>query len=173
MGYTITIGEAELESEWPAEGNEYGDDEPSVSWAAKGAAHPEAPYSSDITGNSNSRSPGYGVWADFCRALGLYEWMLNKDTGKMRRHPGCFALTTADAAIVTACVVKYREAHPKAEACFCPCPDCSAPWRKDEPGVDAPPHNPNADGNLMRATWLEWWVRWAVTNCARPCISNS
>lgn len=167
MGYTIRIGEAEVCSSWP----EPGDDEPFAHWFAKEATAADAPLTDDLTQRSNERWPSYGVWAEFCRNLGLYDWMFDEEIGKMRSHPGCFALTKADVEVVSRAVAEYRRRHPRAEPSFCPCVDCAMPWHKGE--ADSPPHNPNADGSLARAVWLEWWVRWAVENCEHPCISNS
>lgn len=172
MGYTIRVGNAVVESHWPKEDDEYRDD-PSARWYVHLHKEEAAPYSSD-SHKSNDRSPSYTAWADFAHDVGLYEWFFDKGTGKMREHPGCMALTKADAAFITDTLARYKAAHPQAEATICACKQCDVfmahAGNKDHV---FPPHNPNADMHLVRLTWLEWWVRWAVANCERPAIYNS
>jgi len=64
MGYTLTIGEAKLS---------YEPEDLYLTIEAEGATHEDAPDHDRFTGKSNSRSPSYTAWADFCREAGLYE----------------------------------------------------------------------------------------------------
>lgn len=164
MGYTILIGNGVLESDWE---NEYGYP-PSAEWVVKKVSLDEAPYSNDLTGRSNTRSPSYTGWSDFVGTVGLRNMFYNTDkTGLMDRHPGCARLTKTHAEIIRQALEDYRSAHPDAVASFCECRQCEGPWSKSEV-----PHNPHCDGTLVRLTWLDFWVNWAVENCERPAIYN-
>jgi hypothetical protein len=165
MGYNIYIGNAELKSSWPDPADEYSDP-PVAEWVVEGMIHADAPYSSD-SGHSNSRDPSYTGWAEFCREVGIEEWMLKRYEGKMGYHPGCSALTKEDASFLTTLLNDYKEKHPTEEACWCECSSCQYGKKTDIK------HNPNASGTLVRLTWLTWWVNWAVENCERPAIYNS
>jgi hypothetical protein len=164
MGYNIVIGNAEVEAEWV--NPEYVDDGPSASWVVKVRSEETSPYFSD-SGHFNERSPTYSGWEDFTRKVGLYDWFYNKETGKRKTHPGCAALTKDDVVLVKARLDAYKAKHPKAEPVWCECKLC------DDWGKSTDPHNPNSDGDLLRLTWLTWWVNWAVENCERPAIYNS
>lgn len=169
MGYTIRIGNAVLEGNWPKPEDEY-PDEPDARWYVHGLSLEQAPYFGD-SDRSNTRSPSYTGWGEFADKVGLRDFFFDKETGKMRRHPGCMNLTQDDSRYLTMLLEKYRDEHPGAEATYCECASC-APYQKHDPEKPTP-HNPNGDMNLVRLTWLEWWVRWAVSNCERPAIYNS
>lgn len=165
MGYTIRIGNGVLTSCWEDE-YEYS---PSAYWYVEGEVLDDAPYSSDLTGKSNERSPSYTGWSDFVDEAGLRNLFYNSEkTGLMDHHPGIARLTKTHARIIRTALEDYRLAHPNAVASFCECKSCEGPWSKSEE-----PHNPNADGTLVRLTWLDFWVNWAVENCERPGIYNS
>lgn len=166
MGYNIYIGNAELESSWPT-GSEYDNSYPEAKWVVAPLSLGQAPYFSD-SDRGNGRDPSYSTWADFCREVGLYDWMLKQHEGKMGQHPGCAALFPSDAEMLTQKLEEYRQQHPNEEATFCECSACDDWGKKDKP-----PHNPNASPTLARLTWLTWWVNWAVANCERPAIHNT
>ncbi len=171
MGYTITIGEAVLED------MTY-DDDPGLKVSARGEALDEAPeFENDgMTGNTNSRSPSYTAWSDFCRETGLYNlffgggWSredrgylpcenLHRESPLMAEHPGFRAINKIDADIVSASLAAYRAAHPNAT-----------------PGFDTwagTPGFPMENATLARLIWLEFWMRWAVENCTHPIIENT
>jgi hypothetical protein len=164
MGYTILIGNAELFSEW--NNTDYA--HPQAEWQVKGMSLDEAPYSSDLTGKSNERSPSYTVWADFVRSVGLYEMFYNEYIeGLMDQHSGCARLTQEHADKIRSALERYKQLHPDSIASFCECKSCSDPWSKSDAS-----HNPKADPTLVRLTWLDFWANWAVKNCERPAIYN-
>lgn len=173
MGYTIKIGNAELESEWDKE--EGG----SACWDVPVVSNPDAPMC-EFTEQRNERWPSYSGWADFARTTGLYEWCFNyargsdspriegQPEGKMSRHPGCMPLTQADLLLVQNRLVEFRAKNPDRIPGGCPCPKCEGFLGTRE----GPPHDPRMSVNLDRLIWLEWWIRWALANCERPAISN-
>lgn len=162
MGYTIRIGQAQIQSEWPTEDF---DDEPFTRWTVEATTSDQAPTSSD-SGQSNGRSPGYADWSRFAREVDLSDWFFHIDDGKLRRHPGCFKLTQVDNAVIHQKLVAYRSKNPDKIAGWCECIECSH-------NPDAvTPHNPNLDGNLVRLEWLAWWVEWAVSKGTHPAIWN-
>ena len=168
MGYNIYIGNAQLESSWPKNED---DDAPKAEWEVVPVLMSEAPYFSD-SGRGNGRDPSYSAWADFCRDVGLYAWMLDRHEGKMGNHPGCAPLFPSDAEMLTKKLEEYRQQHPNEEATFCECSACD-PFGHTRLIENNTPHNTNASGTLVRLTWLTWWVNWAVKNCERPAIHNT
>jgi hypothetical protein len=156
MGYTITIGNAVPEH--------HKDDFPilSASWEVQGQVLENAPtFENDgMTGASNSRSPSYTDWADFCRATGLYELFFGKegDEGLMAHHPDCKGITQYDVDIVTASLKKYQ-----AKATL------PAGFEKH----DYTGNEQNYDYHLARLIWLEFWMRWAIANCETPALENT
>jgi hypothetical protein len=163
VGYNIRIGNAEPEFEWPDLA--YADATPHASWTVPRLSSESAPYSSD-SGNENQRDPSYTGWDEFTRKVGLHDWFYNKEFGKMRRHPGCYPLTKEDVVLLKSKLDAFKAANPSAEATWCECVHC-APYEKK-----GDRHNPNANGDLVRLTWLVWWVEYAVANCERPAIEN-
>jgi hypothetical protein len=169
VSYSILIGNAELESAWP------GDDEPEARWVVNAHEEPDAltfPFDG-MTGNSNGRHPGYGQWADFCRASGLYAlfYGIAEPDGRrhaggiLSRHPGIVPLTPDMFATVRAARERWLARHPNAI-----------------PGWDYPEHFPGRDevddgvrgrdATLARLLWLEWWMDWALRTCERPAVHN-
>ncbi len=154
MGYTFTIGNAV-----PVHSKEYFP-ELSASWEVESATSDQSPsfQNDELTGNSNSRSPSYTAWADFCRTVGLYEFFYTPDGHLFAGHPGCLGITQEDAALVTAALHRYQ-AHAVLPPGFEGWGDYTGP--------------PRYDAHLARLLWLEWWMRWAVENCETPAIQNT
>lgn len=167
MGYTILIGNAELESDFDA------DDRPHAEWVVGRTTHPDAPLMPDENARSNDRSPGYGVWSDFLKDVRLHSMFFARATtgdGLMDNHPGIARLTADHAAKVMAALAAYREAHPDRVPGICDCRECQGPFGPtDAPAI---PHDPRADFVFLRLEWLSFWVSWAVANCERPAIHN-
>ena len=146
MSYDIYIGEATLELfegdvEYPAE----------IHIRVARTTQPGAPQfeGDEMTGDGNSRHPGYSQWHGFCRAAGLEDLFYDKEQGFIREHPGTFALEQRHLDVVT----KAREE-----------------WEKGH--FDPPGFVEGKDYILARILWLEWWMRWALDNCKYPAIHN-
>jgi len=148
VSFDIYIGEAVL-------------DVPSAQDASEGAlieAYVEhvtlldAPvFAGDImTGNGNSRHPGYSQWAEFCKITHLDDLFFDESVGLMRAHPGCVLLQPHHRAAVRKALGKWEEEHQGAHAGF-------------ENGQD---------GILARLLWLDFWIGWALANCKVPAIYN-
>jgi hypothetical protein len=176
VGYSFTIGEARME---PSSPEEIADGEsPGIDVGAEGFARDDAPTfpNDEMTGNSSSRSPGYSVWSDFCEATGLYELFFGpadeRYLGLLYQHPGCARLVPAHHATIAAALERWRAAHPGAVPGF-------PTYAKGADGKmvwgDAGPVlvDTHYDATLARLIWLEWWVRWALANCALPALENS
>lgn len=163
MSYTIRIGEAcvvDLED----------DDESSGSlWVEVGEVkHPEAPTfpGDEMTGNSNDRSPSYLGWSQFLEKCGLHYMFFNKADGLMQDHPGCVSLKQRHLDQVREAKVEWVRKHPGTIPGWCVCVECR-PFEKR-----APAHNPNLDHVLARLQWMEYWMAWALKNCAKPALYN-
>lgn len=172
MGYTITIGNAMFES--PAYGTKT-----YLDVVAEGASTDDAPVfeNDEMTGNTNSRSPSYTVWSDFCREVGVFElfygggWdrdaranrpcseMFHREYGLLQNHPGFAAINQHDVDFVSVALDKYKTKHPEARPRF-------SDWGGNGGATEA-------DANLARLIWLDYWMRWAVKNCERPIVKNS
>lgn len=152
MGYTFTVGNAKPEF--------YKDDFPYLyaEWTCEGAADDDAPTfpNDEVTGNSNSRSPSYTVWSDFCDTLGIRQFFYDECGHLHAGHPGCMGITKEDAAFVSSALERY-----KSQATL---PPGFETWDYDGP--------PRYDYHLARGIWLEWWMRWALENCETPAIAN-
>lgn len=165
MGYTITIGEAEIF---------YDADDPAIWIEATSASDENAPDHDKFTGKGNARSPGYSVWSDFCKATELTTLFFgggwdrelrgyrpcpddfHRETPLFSSHPGVQPITQKDAEHVGRKLTEYRRKHPDAIPGF---------WERE--GEDN-----GTDPVLARLVWLEFWMRWALTNCKRPIIQN-
>lgn len=91
MGYTIIIGNAEIEQCDP---DEY-EGQLVARYDIPVVRHDEAPASGDPTDCENQRWPSYRAWSDFAEDVGLYDTFFSPDYGIMRAHPGCFQLKVA------------------------------------------------------------------------------
>lgn len=164
MSYDIYIGNAEQTA------LELEDGEWSCVWngvTVPGMARTDAPTfpHDDMTGNGNSRHPGYSQWGEFCRETGLHALFFDKEDGLMRRHPGTFALTPSHLATVREALAHWKSSHPDAVPGWDYTPGWTGPKYEDD-GVR------ERDGVLARLLWLEWWMDYALRNCPRPAIHN-
>lgn len=153
MGYSITIGNA-----IPKHSKE---DFPELycSWEVERVLLENAPsFTNDVSGKSNSRSPSYTVWDDFCKIVGIHDLFFKEYEGLMAHHPGCVGITKEDADIVSAALAKYKLTATLP-------PGFEEGWNYQGPA--------NYDYALARLIWLDWWMRWAVENCETPAIQNS
>lgn len=165
MGYTLTIGEAEIDR--------LGDE--AVRIGARGERHDAAPAYGDPTDYTNSRWPSYTAWHEFAKEVGIHELFYGTGWSRDERrylecpedfhregpilgsHPGAALLTKADRDFIAAKREAYIAAHPEA-----------VPGYSEEDGP-----GPTANATLARLNWLHYWVDWAVENCANPVLENS
>ena len=178
MGYTIQIGEAEIERS-----DEY------VTIGAKLEKHDDAPAHGDPTDYENQRWPSYSAWADAMRTLGLSDVMFEKRRAKdgcdenwsdeppcgplMVDHPGAAGITRQHVEEVERRLREYRRKHPTHRAEYPPPREGAKPilgnmYRNEDYVKD-----PEFDSALCRGEWLEYWLRWAIDNCENPVFVNS
>jgi len=167
MSFNIHIGEAVVDKHYAEEeADEYGTE---LKVAVHSLELEGAPVfrGDSMTGNSNSRYPGYLQWDEAVRAMTLHDLFFKKDTGIMSQHPGCFLLTKKHANKIRRALNFYKVNHPDAKPGWCDCDECAKPIKGD--GL---PHE-DLDGVLARLIWLDFWVHWALENCKIPAIYNS
>jgi hypothetical protein len=158
MGYTLTIGNAELgRGDW-----DYLAFVPSM-------VMDDAPHApNDANPGANYRWPSYSSWLAFCDEVGLRDLFYDEETGLLRPHPGCKILTPEIQEVISTALDRYRRNHPDAVARF------DAPsGRGIVADLTEPPQYPPSDYALARLEWLDWWVRWAIANCEHPAIHNT
>lgn len=158
MSYDIYIGNAELDP--------VGEDENDITyWSIRVSSVklPNAPTfpNDEMTGNGNSRHPGYSAWSEWCRETGLYSLFFADDSGLMCEHPGHRALKKEHAEQIEAALKRWQKNHPNAVPGF-------DEWNINNPDTPTGLYDPM----LARLIWLDWWVKWALANCERPCIYN-
>lgn len=163
MGYTLTIGEAQLETS-----------EERIGIGARGERHDSAPAFGEPTDGTNSRWPSYTAWHDFCREVGIHElfygsgWSpderrylecpdgFHRESPLLGHHPGAALLTVGDRQFVRSALERYRAAHPGVS-----------------PGFTDDEIAPPTASALARLIWLDYWIGWAVENCTNPVLENS
>lgn len=144
MSYDIYIGQAVIEVE-----PEY----KHVDITVESLSLPEAPsFPNDVlTGNGNSRHPGYSQWSEFTVLVGLEDLFFNQESGLMRQHPGNSLITEFDYEKVKLALDQWRRRYQNA------IPQFSVTTE---------------DAALARLIWLEWWMRWTLDNCSIPTLHN-
>ena len=158
MSYDIYIGNAEIEYDDVVRDSEMDDCRYEVHVRVNHVTSPNAPVfvNDEMTGNGNSRHPGYVQWSGALRAAGIYDLFFDENTGLMRRHPGCFPLVKNDLEVVQKARDEYVKKYPNASPRF-------GTW--DTPGSEE-------DAVLARLEWLVFWIAWALENCEHPAIYN-
>lgn len=149
MSYDIYIGNATLGTFELEDGQYY------VIWDGITINHHQAPDApvfpnDEMSGNGNSRHPGYSQWGEFCDIAGVRALFFDKEQGIMRHHPGTFSITQHHLDEIT---------------------EARTTWIADHPNT-IPGFTEEHDGILARLLWLEWWFRWALAHCDRPAIHN-
>jgi len=176
MGYTLEIGEAELEF-----------DEDSVGVTCATVRLDHAPAFGEPTDYQNQRWPSYRAWSHDIKALGLTDVMFGERIGGgkdefewkgvvryplMSSHPGAAVVTREHVEIVEAKLAAYKILHPGHRAEYAPLKPGVVEhrvYRQSEDYVD----DPTYDATLCRGEWLAFWLRWALENCDRPVFVNS
>lgn len=161
MGYSIYIGEPEVEfinDDWN-DGELIADINIPEVKLLEAPTFPNDPLSA----KNNGRHPSYTGWHDFCRITGLIDLFYDEEKGLIRKHPGCFRVEVKHLNEVRDALQNFLNKNPDAVPAFGADPLC-----KNNDPVPA-----NADGNLARLIWLEFWMSWALDYCKVPAISNS
>lgn len=145
MGYNLYIGEGRLAQCEPGE---------ELRCEVTPGQSDDAPVfpGEDYNVQVGIRWPSYSVWAEFARSVGLYPMFYDEEDGLLRPHPGVRRLSESHRLQVAAALLKYRERHPDAVPQFAV---------SDE------------DSTLARLVWLDFWIGWALKNCALPAFGNS
>jgi hypothetical protein len=153
MGYTFRIGNAV-----PKHSKE---DFPYLhaKWEVEPATDPQAPtfLNDEMTGNGNSRSPSYTVWANFCREAGIYGLFYDERGHLLAGHPGCIGIDQDFADGIALALRRVRAASTL--------PAGFTDWNYEGPDI--------VDATLARLMWLDFWVRWALEYCETPAIQNT
>ena len=168
MGYNLTIGNAILR---------YSADDLYLRIGAEVVEHPDDRY----TGKSNSRSPSYTAWNDFCREAGIHEMFYGKgwdrddlryrncsddfhrETPLLVEHPGTQPLCRGDLEFVRAARIRREQSNDGRPPGFWECSNETG-WVEVDNGTDP---------TLARLLWLEFWIGWALDNCDIPVLANS
>ncbi|TXH16357.1 MAG: hypothetical protein E6R03_05590 [Hyphomicrobiaceae bacterium] len=178
MGYSLRIGEAEIEY-----------DEERVGIDCPLVRLDTAPANGDPTDYENQRWPSYSCWADAMRKLdlmdvmfgmrnggsGTFEWNGVERYPLLEEHPGVMPITREHVEYVEAKIAKYRKKHPEHIAQYPPLKPDAKPvvdgcdLYADDQYVD----DPRCDTALVRGEWLAFWLRWAIENCKQPVFVNS
>ena len=162
MGYTFTIGNAVPEFSKD-------DGELLARWDVEGATHPDAPTfpNDQMTGNSNSRSPSYTAWHDFCKTAGIFGLFYDERGHLHAGHPGCVMLTNDDLEVVRLALNEWKK-----KATLPPGFDGFPRFNHEARRWETPDEG-KYDPILGRLIWLEWWMDWALKNCETPAIQNT
>ena len=156
MGYSLTIGELELE---------YDQEEEYCGVTAKGFKRDDAPAFGEPTDYTSDRWPSYTGWADFTRFVGLHELFFGEN-GLLREHPGCVPLSQRHKQEIDAAYAAFKIKYPDAIARYSPDIDFKH-------GIYEDPDWPEENNWLCRLEWLKYWVDWALANCERPVFENT
>lgn len=147
MGYTITIGQLEVEKN-PDDGLDCS----CIKFDAQGARHDTAPAFGEPTDFQNQRWLSYCTWADFMRSTGLYDIFFYDNGHLIGVHPGVRLVTKELRDRVTEALTSFSQKNPSVVAEF---------------------GNGEIGGTLCRLIWLDYWINWAFENCETPVIANS
>jgi hypothetical protein len=158
MGYTLRIGE--LTTTISQDGLEsYIDNSAEVEHLEN------APAFGEPTDHTNSRWPSYSAWHDFARFVDLEDFFYDKETGLLRKHPGCVPLVKEHKEIFDEAYANFYKKYPNAKAGYSP-KVLSDAFVEDK---DWPEENNYA----ARLEWLKFWLDWAFENCKIPVFYNS
>jgi len=153
MGYTFTIGNASPNFDKSCFPELY------ACWKVEGAESPDAPLfpNDEMTGQTSMRSPSYSVWDDFCRMTGIYSLFFDERGHLHAGHPGAIGLTAEFSAAVSTALCNWQA-------------KATLPAGFEGYDYNGPPRY---DPILARLIWLDFWVKWAISNCETPAIGNT
>lgn len=170
MGYTFKIGELNEREETYEDEDDYGNEiiKHYTSYDVESMELDEAPEfpNDEMTAKSNSRSPSYSAWSNFCKDAGLYHVFYNSQGHLYGSHPGYIDIDQQMINEVEASVKVLQAKSTK--------PPGFEGFPKYDPilGDHVTPDEGRYDYTLARAMWLEFWIKWAYNNCERPVIVN-
>jgi hypothetical protein len=155
MGWTIKIGNAT-----PAfVDNGYG---LQAYWDVEDAEVSSAPaFPNDIAVKTNSRSPSYTVWSEFCEQTGLYELFYNNESGLLKQDQTVVKINEGHLEIIKSALKAYQAKATK--------PPGFSDYKVDANTIiyiDVDRY----DSTLARLLWLEFWFDWAISSCKIPAI---
>lgn len=155
MGWTIKIGNATpvftddqdgLQAHWDVEDTEV-DNAPA--------------FPNDASLKTNSRSPSYTVWKEFCQQTGLYDLFYDKKSGLLKQDQPVVKINQGHLKTIKSALKAYQAKATK-PAGFS---DCKVDADKIV-YIDVDRY----DSTLARLMWLEFWFNWALENCEKPAI---
>jgi len=159
MGYTLMIGEAELDR--------YDDGlDSSLSISVSNQKDEKAPAYGEPTDFTNSRWPSYSSWRNAMKFVGLEDIFWNEENGLIRHHPGCQLLTIEHKQIIDKAYEDFYKKYPTCKAGY-------SPLINNNEGVFHDTSWPEENGMATRLEWLKYWVDWAIENCKNPIFYNS
>jgi len=148
MGYTLAIGEKEIDNSDP----EY------HFTRVKNERHDQAPAFGEPTDHENARWPSYSGWSDCMTEAGMFDLFFDKDNGLLNEHPGYKTITPALVDTFRARKKAFEEKYPSVTAEYL------------DDGHDGF-ITPNA--TYCRIVWLDYWLTWALAHCKEPIFFNS
>jgi len=158
MGYSITIGELEIETH-----DDDGLDCTGLSFDAVGVSRDEAPAFGEPTDYTNSRWPSYTSWSNCLRDAGIYDLFF--DNGHLiGGHPGVRLVTKEF-------VEEFKKRKQVFEQKY---PNVQPTYGENHKGVfgEVDEDNPEENSVYCRVVWLDYWLTWALENCKVPVIAN-
>ena len=162
MGYTLIIGEAEMQ---------YDKDDLWLRLSAELANAEDAPAFGEPTDHENQRWPSYTGWTEFSRESGLEPLFFgggwdremrcyrdcpegyHRDRPLIDSHPGVAPICQGDLDVIKSAISKRREKTGE-----------KPPGFSDDDSLDHV---------LARLIWLEYWFEWALRTCKIPVFANS
>jgi hypothetical protein len=169
MGYTLKIGEAVLDFE---------KEESYLTINAKTVKLETAPAFGEPTDHSNTRWPSYSSWDEFCQSIDIHDIMFDANFNHnniegclLQDHPGHAVITQEHIEYIESRIDSYKKKNPTHIAQYRPLKPGikKEPFNKEEDYINDPMY----DGNLCRAEWLIYWLKWTVDNCEIPIFYNS
>lgn len=161
MGYTFKIGNLTetIETDDYGEYTSYNTDSVVLDDA------PEFP-NDELTGKSNSRSPSYTAWRDFCKSANIESVFYTESGHLICDHPGYMPITQEMIDIIHNRLEEYQQKAtlPPGFDGFPSYDPISDTWISPDKG--------KYDPTLARLLWLEFWTKWAFQNCKNPAIEN-
>lgn len=120
-----------------------------------------APAFGEPTDYTNQRWPSYSGWRICCKELGIEDIVYGEPDGYflfdnrvfkslIARHPHVTPLEEGHYEALKERIEKYKSKNPNKKVGY----------------------GQNEDGNLVRAEWMLFWIRWALDNCENPVFKN-